>query len=265
LTTVVTVMDRDGFDQCTDNIVVVQPERRRLLWVPRDLWCEEIGSRINAAFKAGGHDLLLRGLESLGIHADHSVCLPRAAVENVLDGVDVVVPVRAPVRLWYPLTPQSRIEDGRKEVDFEPPRETLHGERIHQWLGGRYERDPKARSSDFERIERQQVFVRALLRQRFDFSAVLDGEIEPAISSRAAVDDLRRVRRWWRFSCLNHVVDRRIEGNRVLILQSSRPRPSRRRRRAVALIKRLKGGSPGSEDHRSGYTADPNTSHLRGS
>jgi anionic cell wall polymer biosynthesis LytR-Cps2A-Psr (LCP) family protein len=239
LTTVITVMDRDGLDERTDNIVVVQPARRRLLWVPRDLWCEEIGTRINVAFKVGGHEALLRGLASLGIPVDHSVCLPRSAVENALEGATVIVPLRAPVRLWYPLTPQGRIEDGRKPADFLPPRETLQGERIHQWLGGRYARDPTARSSDLDRIQRQQVFVRALLRQGFDFSRVFHAGKEPAISSQAALDDLRRVRRWWRFSCMDRVDDRCIDGKHVLVLLSPQPRPSRRRGRAAALIRRM--------------------------
>jgi hypothetical protein len=238
VTTVVTILDRDGL---TDNIVVVQPKRRRLLWVPRDLWCEDTGRRINTLFKAGGHDALCRSLGNLGVRVDHSLCVSRSVVENALDHATVIVPVRAPVRLWYPLTPQSRIEDGRKPVDFLPPSETLQGERIHQWLGGRYDRDPTARSSDFERIERQQVFVRALLRQGFDFAGLLGEETEPAASSEAAVDDLRRVRRWWRFSCLDDVEDRRIDGNRVLILLSPHPRPSRRRRRVRALVRRLTG------------------------
>lgn len=231
MATVVTVMDRDGFDQRTDNIVVVQPARRRLLWVPRDTWCEALGDRINGAYRQGGHDGLADGLASLGLPVDHSLCLPRTLVEHALAGITVTVPVSAPLRFWYPLAPTATIEAGRKPVDFLPPREELQGERIHQWLGARYGRDPEVLSTDLTRIQRQQVFVRALLRQRFDFSSALDGPIEPSLSDPAAVDDLRRVRSWWRMAYTDQVADRVLDdGRQVLVLRSPEPTPPRWRR-----------------------------------
>jgi anionic cell wall polymer biosynthesis LytR-Cps2A-Psr (LCP) family protein len=235
-------MDRDGFDQRTDNIVVVQPARHRLLWVPRDVWCDQIGDRINGAFAQGGHEGLIAALASLGIPVDHSVCVPRRAVEHALAGITVAVPVEAPLRFWYPLTPTTAIQEGRKPVDFLPPGEDLHGERIHQWLGARHGREPGTRASDLGRIERQQVFVRALLRQRFDFAAVLRGPAEPSISHPAALDDVRRVRRWWRLAWTDDVADRVLDdGRQVLDLRSPEPTPPRWRRgvsRTWAVVRR---------------------------
>lgn len=240
MATVVTVMDRDGLVHCTDNIVVVQPDRRRLLWVPRDVWCEPLGNRINQAFRKGGHQGLLDSLASLGITADHSICLPRGVVAQALERATVTVAVTTPLRFWYPLTPEATIEEGRKPVDFEPPREDLRGERIHQWLGARYGRDDEVPASDFGRIERQQVFVRALLRQHFDFSVVLDGLAESSFSSPAALDDLRRVRSWWRMAYTDQVADRTLDdGRQVLVLRSPEPKAKPklpRWRRAVARV-----------------------------
>ena len=120
------------------------------LWVPRDAWCEPVDDRINAAFKRGGHDALLGGLRSLGLRVDHSLCLPRSAVECALADATVTVRVREPMRFWYPLSPMTDCEDGRKPVDFDPPREVLQGERIHQWLGSRHGRDPAVRALGFD-------------------------------------------------------------------------------------------------------------------
>ena len=59
MATVVSIMDRDSRDQRTDNIVVVDLSRKRLLWVPRDLWCERLGDRVNEAFGRSGHQALI--------------------------------------------------------------------------------------------------------------------------------------------------------------------------------------------------------------
>lgn len=230
MATVVTVMDRDGFDQRTDNIVVVQPRRHRLLWVPRDVWCPALGDRINVAFQQGSHAALIAALRSLGLDVDHSLCLSRGSVERALADVRVTVPVEEALRLWYPLGPSLRIEDGRKPVDFLPPSEDLWGERVHQWLGARYARTEGSPSSDLDRIRRQQVFLRALLRQGFDFGAVLHDPEPPLVSDPTALADLRRVRRSWGLRTTDQVVDRVEDARRVLDLRSPEPKPPRWRR-----------------------------------
>ncbi len=230
MATVVTVMDRPGFDQCTDNIVVVQPRRRRLLWVPRDLWCADLGARVNAAYRLGGHAQLLSSLRGLGVEVDHSICVPRDTAERALGRVTVTVPVAEPLHFWYPLSPQTRIQDGRKAVDFQPPSEELRGERLHQWIGARHSRDPGRATSDLDRIRRQQVLVRALLRSGQPLTGVLSDPEPPAISSSDALADLAKVRWWWTMAALDQVVDRRIDGQMVLELVDPRPRPPRWRR-----------------------------------
>src|SRR4051812_46887068 len=160
-------MDRSGWSANTDNIVVVDPAERCVLWVPRDLWCDSVGDRINTAFGRGGHPCLVEALAEHDIGVEHSVCLAREAVEHALDGVRVTVPVAEDREFWYPLWPREPIERGRKLVRFRAPAETLQGERIHQWVGARTRVDGP--STDFDRIGRQQVLIRCLLDDDFEF------------------------------------------------------------------------------------------------
>jgi anionic cell wall polymer biosynthesis LytR-Cps2A-Psr (LCP) family protein len=228
MATVVAVLDRDGWQGRTDNIVVADPLRCRLLWVPRDMWVEELHDRINTAFRTRGHEALLRAVASLGIPVQHSTCLRREAVERALSGTSVTVRVRERLELWYPLDPRGLIEEGRKPVDFNPPAETLHGERIHQWVGARLHRGGPG--SDLDRIGRQAVLVRALLRDRFEFARALAEPTWVTMSSAAALDELRRVRAWWRFRCFGPVADATADGKEVLVPQGRRRLLARRMR-----------------------------------
>lgn len=220
MATVVSVMDRDGWDARTDNIVVADPERRLLQWIPRDLWAESVGNRINVAFARGGHDGLRSGLEDLGLHARHSLCVRREAIELALTDVTVTVPVKESLDFWYPLSPTEPIEEGRKLVRFDPPAESLSGERIHQWLGARMR--PHRASSDLERIERQQVFVRTLLDDGFDFSRVLAQPQLLSASSEAALEELQQVAPGWSIKTLGPVAPETVDGMMVLVLRKSR-------------------------------------------
>jgi anionic cell wall polymer biosynthesis LytR-Cps2A-Psr (LCP) family protein len=215
VSTVVTVMDRDGWDANTDVIVLAEPVRRRLLWVPRDTWCPRLGDRVNAAFKHGGHEALIAALAELGLHADHSLCLARGATRSALGDVSVRVPVERPLALRYPLAPEQPIEDGEQVVHFDPLFETLAGERVHQWIGARFEVGRP--SSDLRRIARQQVFVRALLEQHFDFSGATTGANFVSTSGPRALDELPAVDPSWRFATLPRLRPRTIDGKSVLI------------------------------------------------
>lgn len=208
MSTIVCVTDRAGLDQRTDNLVMVDATRERLLWIPRDLWCVILHDRINAAFHTGGDALLHAALHEHDLHADHSLLLSRAATEAALASAAVLVPVPAPMAFDYPLTPTSRIEDGRKRISFTPPAEVLRGERIHQWLG--------ARGSDLHRIERQKVFVRRLLEQRFDFRRLLDNADWFRASSPQALSELSAVQAGWTFETFGPFEPVTIDGKQVL-------------------------------------------------
>jgi hypothetical protein len=211
MSTIVAVMDRAGFSANTDNLVLVEPERTRLLWIPRDLWCRTHGSRINDAFRRGGHALLVTALREHELEADNALVLSREATEAALADVAVVVPVFVRMRFAYPLSPTAPIEDGSKEVVFNPPAEALRGERIHQWIGARGD------ASDLHRIERQKILVRRLLEKRFDFRRALADPSWYRLYGDGALDDLSEVARTWRLETFADVVPATIDGRMVLV------------------------------------------------
>ena len=230
--TVVGIMDRDSWTARTDNIVVADPRRRRLLWVPRDLWSDAVGDRINEAYGRGGHELLLEAVRELGIPVESSVVLLRSAVERALGGLRISVPVDRTRRYWYPLEPTLRLEDGAKLVVFEPPQAMLVGERIHQWVGARRSADtPPPRLPDLDRIERQQILVRRLLEEGFDFSSTLDNPALVAVSGARALEQLGVVALGWRLLTYDHVEPKTIDGKMVLVRHRSRLLPIRLRGR----------------------------------
>jgi anionic cell wall polymer biosynthesis LytR-Cps2A-Psr (LCP) family protein len=214
MATVVSIMDRAEADANTDVIVVADPKRRSLLWIPRDLWSPLIENRVNRAFALGGHEGLRSALAGHGIDAEHGICLGRPAVAAALEGISVRVPVEARLEFWYPLAPEAPIEAGRKLVRFEPPEEELAGERIHQWIGARYR--VEGPGSDLDRIRRQQTLLAALLRSGFDFGRVLDPALPVLISAAEAIAEISQVREDWCFETLAGLVPRLIDGKDVL-------------------------------------------------
>ncbi len=210
MTTVVGITDRAGWRARTDVLVLVDPAQERLLWLPRDLWCARNRTRINSAYATGGHRQLVAAIADLGLTADHTVVVERSASEAALADVAVVVPVPQRMVFRYPHTPTAPIEDGWKLVTFDPPAEMLRGERIHQWIGART-------GGDLERIERQKVFVRRLLDQRFDFARVLANPDLVRVSAPAATDELRRVTSAWQFETLGPLTPSSIDGMSVLL------------------------------------------------
>jgi anionic cell wall polymer biosynthesis LytR-Cps2A-Psr (LCP) family protein len=211
-------MDRFGFEARTDNLVLVDPGLSRLTWIPRDLWCETLRTRINRVYGRGGHDLLVSALREHGLRASGSLVLSREATEAALADAKVIVPVPCRMAFSYPLTPRARIEDGSKEVVFNPPAEVLRGERIHQWVG--------ARGTDLHRIERQKILVRRLLETRFDFRKALACSAWYRIVGTECLTDLAQVRSTWQFETFDSLTPETIEGQMVLVRRSA-ARPDR--------------------------------------
>lgn len=242
--TVVSVMDRQGWGANTDNIVVVDAAERSLTWIPRDLWSPMLGNRINTAFRHDKHTTLRAALAEHGVSATEGLCLRRDAVRNALHDVSVEVPVAQQLRFWYPIEPELDIEDGRKIVEFNPPSEVLRGERIHQWIGARYD-VAGVDGSDLTRIRRQQVLVRRLLEDKYDFTRALADPTLVSITSDLALDELRQVRADWHFAVMDDVVANTIDGKSVLVRARSRPRPSSLPRRITEGIRSALGRSLG--------------------
>ncbi|MCC6734934.1 MAG: hypothetical protein IT534_02260 [Bauldia sp.] len=212
---VVAVLDRDDWGANTDVIIVADDRKRRLVWVPRDLWSPAIGDRVNRAFALGGNDLLLRCLAELRFPCSGALTLRRSATEAALARAAVTVPLRERLDFWYPSEPTRPIEDGRKAIAFSPPAERLEGERIHQWIGARTAIGRGG--SDLHRCDRQQVFVRALLGQGFDFAGAL---ADPALWRRGGTDPLpvlAQVTADWRMLTFRDVRNATIDGKAVLL------------------------------------------------
>ncbi|MCW5716846.1 MAG: hypothetical protein KIS68_03330 [Bauldia sp.] len=224
----IAILDRDDFSANTDVIVVADDRRRRLTWVPRDLWSPLIANRVNKAFALGGGDLLLRALAGLRFPCSGALVLRRSATEAALDGVTVVVPVSERLDFWYPEHPTRPIEDGRKAIAFDPPQETLRGERIHQWLGARTMIGRPG--SDLMRCDRQQVFLRALMAQGFDFRASLADPERYRITGVDPLPVLGRITADWEMRTFRRVRDAIVDGKAVLVLE-------RRLRRAVSHLR----------------------------
>ena len=138
-----------------------------LLSIPRDLYVEIPGygeSRINTAHfwgerdePGGGPDLAMRTVaETFGVPVDRYVRVDFDAFSAVVDaagGVEVVVEERI-VDHAYPT------EDyGTTRIEIPAGRQRMGGERALQYVRSRHG------SSDFDRAERQQQVMRALVQQ----------------------------------------------------------------------------------------------------
>lgn len=238
---VVCVTDRDAFDTNTDNIAIVDPSLRRILSVPRDLWDHRNGRRVNRAWAEGGFPALQDSLAAVGLHVDAGLNIRRSAVEAALDGVRVTVPVERPLVFLYPLAPQLPIEDGAKVVRFDPPSVELSGERIHQWLGARY--SPRGPESDLGRIGRQQLLVRRLLEDGFDFRRLLADPDRISVSDSSVWQTLQSVDTTWSSAIVDGLIDRRIDGKAVLVRATPMMKLRRLVRRAGRPLARVVAGS----------------------
>jgi hypothetical protein len=233
LAAVVGVTDRAGWrDVRTDNLVVVDALRRRLVWVPRDLWSPVVRNRINRAYGLGGFPRLLAALWYLGLPVSHGLILDRTATERFAEGLDVVVPVEAHASFLYPMEPTRPIEEGWKLVRFDPPEERLRGERLHQWVGARYQVGGKV-ASDLLRIDRQQTLVRVLLETHVPLHGVLEVE-DDVRRFRDPERVLRRVEATWPMYTYGPTHGRELEdGAQVLITPSAIGRVAARARALV--------------------------------
>jgi hypothetical protein len=211
----IAVLDRDLWRANTDNLAIVDPAARRVVAIPRDLWCASLGVRISRVFALAGGARLAAELGALGFPVEGGLCLARSAVARALDGVEVEVPVARRLEFLYPLEPTRPLEEGSKLVVFEPPRERLAGERIHQWLGAR--RVPGGAGSDLHRIGRQWLFVRALLERGFDFGRCLSDPDRLRVFGADPLPALARVTADWRFEILDCLASRTRRGASVLV------------------------------------------------
>lgn len=194
--TIIGIMDEDDWTGRTDVLIWVDANTRQWVWFPRDLWCESIQQRINAAYKRGGFDRLIACLAEHGVRADAGICVRRSASERMLANIRVNIPIEEELHFWYPAQPPFPVEYARKKISFYPPGERLTGERIHQWIGAR--KQVNGSHSDLDRIRRQQTFVRCLLEQQSSaFRVAWDGPDTVALYGEDPFKDVRHARADW--------------------------------------------------------------------
>ena len=156
--------------QRSDTIMVLhvdaRTKRAALLSIPRDLWLPIAGTstsdRINASYASGGAPRLVQTIrDNLGIQLNHYMEVDFVGfrdIVNTVGGVNVYVP--APAR------------DKFSGLDIkEPGCIRFYGDTALAWVrsrhyeyfeSGRWRSDP---SSDFGRIQRQQDFIRRMMRR----------------------------------------------------------------------------------------------------
>jgi LCP family protein required for cell wall assembly len=141
--------------QRSDTIMLVHLPRDRngayLMSIPRDSWVSIPGhgkSKINAAFSWGGSPLLIRTVEGLtGVRVDHFAILNfegMKAVTDALGGVDVRV--------------AETVTDPMHNQTWKAGINHLDGERALWFVRQRH----GLPGGDFDRIKRQQAFLKAL-------------------------------------------------------------------------------------------------------
>jgi glycosyltransferase involved in cell wall biosynthesis len=215
MATVVGILDRDHWGANTDNIVVADPTTRTLTWIPRDLWCPSINHRINKAFAIGGIERLVAGLNELGFPCDQGLVLRRSATERAAMHISLEVPVKKEIHFWYPLHPTLPIHGPRKPVSFLPPSERLEGDRIHEWLGARkrlLHRSLRREGTNGKRMRRQQIFLRVLIEQNFDFSLLLADPKAVRLTGEEALRELAMIDASWRMQTFENVRQATING-----------------------------------------------------
>jgi LCP family protein required for cell wall assembly len=152
----------------------------QLVSIPRDSWVEIPGrgkDKINASYAAGGPALLIQPVEQLtGVRIDHFVAIDfqgLAEVTDALGGVDVVVA-------------ETTTNGGHT---FEAGMNHITGEEVRWYLGQRY----GLPGGDFDRVKRQQQFIKAVLdalisRDTFGDLGRLDASLR-AVGRSVAVDE----------------------------------------------------------------------------
>jgi LCP family protein required for cell wall assembly len=121
---------------------------------PRDSWVQIPGygpQKINAAFSFGGPPLLIETVESLtGARIDHFGAIDFNGFKDMTDalgGVEVNI--------------EKSVYDPARKVHWEAGRQKLDGEKALLFVRQRY----NLANGDFDRIKRQQAFLRALAKK----------------------------------------------------------------------------------------------------
>lgn len=155
-------------------------EAAYLVSIPRDTWVPIPGfgmNKINAAFSFGGPSLYVETLETLtGLRMDHLAIIDWNGFTKLTDALGGVT-------LTFD---EEIVARGRT---FPPGTHTLSGAEALDYVGERY----NAPGGDFGRIQRQQNWLRAMLRQTLSSDTLTDpgqlADVIGAITQTTSVDD----------------------------------------------------------------------------
>jgi LCP family protein required for cell wall assembly len=168
----------------TDAVLVVHVTGERdeayVVSIPRDSWVDIPGrglNRINAAYSLGGPTLFVQTVEQLtDLRIDHLAVVDWHGFRNLTDAVGGVT-------LTFD---QEVVARGRT---FPPGTHTLSGEEALAYVGERY----GLPGGDFDRVRRQQNFLRALMQGLLTRETLTDpgslAEVTGAVARAASVDD----------------------------------------------------------------------------
>jgi LCP family protein required for cell wall assembly len=157
--------DRPGLSD-TMMILHIDPKQAQaaILSIPRDLWVQVNGSkdRINAAFAAGGPQLLIRTIQdSLGVQINHYAEVDFSGFQRIVDTVGgLKIYIDAPAR-----DDKSGLDlpnAGCVQLDGSQALAYVRSRYYESYEAGRWVSDP---TSDFGRIKRQQDFIRRMIRK----------------------------------------------------------------------------------------------------
>lgn len=157
-----------GRDGLSDTMMVlhVDPVQQRaaILSIPRDLWTNINGyhDRINSAFAIGGPQLLVRTIQdNLGIKINHYVQVDLEGFRNIVDTVGGLdIHINAPARDHY--SGLDLPEAGCVRLDGYQALAYVRSRFYESYEAGRWVTDE---TSDFGRINRQQDFIRRMMRK----------------------------------------------------------------------------------------------------
>lgn len=149
--------------------------------LPRDSWVDIPGhgrAKLNAAFSLGGPTLLIQTVEQLtGVPVDHFAVTDFEAFERITDVLGGVT-----------LTLTQDLEDRRGNHLLDAGTHLLTGEQALLWVRERY----NLPRGDFDRVQRQQAWIRALVRRTQDGGVLHDPTswypLLDAVTESVAVD-----------------------------------------------------------------------------
>jgi LCP family protein required for cell wall assembly len=172
--------------QRTDAVMLAQLSGDRksltIMSIPRDSWVEVPGhgtAKINAAFSWGGPTLMIQTVEQLtGVRIDHFAVADFESFSELTDELGGVE-----LTLGQPLTAGG--------VTLEEGTHMLDGEQALAYARERYNVD----GGDFGRVQRQQNWMRAIMRSIFDRNLLTDpgqlmSTLEAVTRSLSLDDDL---------------------------------------------------------------------------